>query len=219
MPNGDSMKYLAFVLLGAALAIDCPAVSCTSLSTDLCASRTGGSLQINSNGCPAGTQCSAALTYQWWFTLGGSLTYACQSTPSVVETAWSPRACKTQQSSRNFKSLNSLVLCSTDQDCVLQDGSYASGSCICALRSGATGTCQPDPSNSVFAGYWTDCGADNEITDKVTYDYWAHYMTNWVYLQSDLSCYNFLLEVADMAALKSEYDSAAMLAFTLILVL
>jgi len=213
------MKCLALLLLGLALAIDCPAVSCTSLSSELCASRAGNSLQINSNGCPAGTQCSAASTYQWWFTLGGSLTSACINTPPTSNTAWTARTCRNKQSSRNFKSLSPLVLCSTDQDCVLQDGSYASGSCICALRKGTKGTCQPDPSNDIFAGYWDDCGVNNEITEQATYNYWAHYMTNWVYLQSDLNCSSFLSEVAGMAVLKSEYDSAVVLALGLSLVL
>ena len=101
---------------------------------------------------------------------------------------------------------------------MLQDDTYAVGSCICALRSDATGTCTPDPSNDVFTGYWDDCDSNNEITDQVTYDYWAQYITYWAYLQTNLDCGSFLQELAQMTTLAGEYNSAAALALAIGLV-
>ena len=200
-------------LLAVAWGITCPPVTCASLGSGVCASRAVNALELNSNGCPPDSECQASLLFQWWFTVLGNQNYQCQSvTGSSIDTGdGSPITCRTKQTKKNFKSLNSVVDCVQDQDCVMEDGTYSDSSCLCTLRTTGKGLCQPDSSNDVFSGYWNACGSDNQITDMNEYRYWAYYMTNWVYLQTDVTCSSFMGEIATMQALQTAYNSGVWL--------
>ena len=102
-----------------------------------------------------------------------------------------------------------MVICGSDSDCVLEDGTISSGSCVCGLRKDGQAICSPDVSSDAFRGYWESCGNDNTITSGEEYNYWVYYMQMWVFLQTDLECVKRLYEMQKLTTLYDLYANSA----------
>lgn len=181
---------LASLLVGAYS--ECPLVQCAELQSGVCARGLDlATLQINSLGCPKGTSCLAQGVDSWWMGLtqpiGAVMPCLPANTTLLTEAQEYPYYyCGEREELKSFASKRSVIECDQDEDCVLEDGSYAR--CICGLRSDSTsGYCQPSFSSSVFDAFWSTC--ENGFTQDYAL---ALYQTQtwklFPYLQYSASC-------------------------------
>lgn len=220
------MAIVLFVSLLLGVQATCPTVTCASLMPNMCAQQLSASaLQLNADGCWDDYECYIG-DYVNWVALTEltTVTLSCvpetpTPEPSMDVYNW---PCLEREYNKEFASGEARVLCMQDSDCVTTDGSYESGACVCVPRSDAMGVCRPSPSNQdIFAEYWADCAryGTNSITDSAAYSYWAYALQNWVYAQSDLFCMGVFSELEIMEDLREEYQAAALLAATAVLLL
>lgn len=216
----------AIVLLILALAYgQCPTFTCSSaLETNVCANRVSNTAyQLNSNGCSSTYHCSISDLFAWVNQFSNAATatsplytqntYTCVADTPILSTnptTWNPATCYSRQSNRGFKNGQAVVTCRQDIDCQLADGSHTQ--CLCSFRTDGYGLCQPDISNDqVFAAYWDDCGYEGTLNEE-EYNYWVAYRDLFVFQQSPLTCTDIFVELNDLNALWTIYDSAEVLA-------
>ena len=178
----------------------CPLFGCAQLEENVCAHRANATnFVINEFGCSEKHICSAGYMMIWVRqTNSESLSHMCLPDPRVNglprPPANEPFACEERKSGKGFLAGGKVVVCQSDGDCQLQDGSFTQ--CQCAFRNDQLGICKPDLSNGdVFSGYWDDCGATNRISDFDRALYWWMMREMYVYLQTDLPCINNFMEM------------------------
>ena len=208
----------ALIVLGSASV--CPKYTCDSgLASNVCASYTNGQdFKLNSNGCQSGYYCSAIATSLWSILLSGvggtGTTYSCiADTTSTTTTSgtWTSMSCGTKLANKNFKNGQTVISCTSDNDCQLAD--LTTTDCGCIFKADGTGICEAHQSNDqVYAGYWNDCGTSNVITDEDTAAYWVFYILYWEFSQSTVSCMSIFMETQALSDLFDAYDGAAALA-------
>lgn len=206
----------------------CPKFVCSfSLGRNICANRlTSRSYQLNEDGCEEDYYCTAAGVYKWVdmsqpttsstgstsFPATSSTTYHCVPVPhdpSVeVASTWTGMTCVPRQVDRDFKNGETVVTCTSDNDCALRDGSYTT--CQCVFRPDGYGICKPDINNiQIFQGYWDECGSSMTITNEDQYNYWMQYLILYPVLMSAVNCIDIFKEVQDMQDLNSAVVLAA----------
>lgn len=205
--------FVLVTLLGLAAA-RCPAVSCASLSSNICVQQTGAyAYTVNSDGCDSGSACNMAayltLLETTDLTTTNSKSLSCYTLPTNTnEVDWKPVSCEAKLPAKVWSNGGTLLLCQDDSDCLMQDGTWTT--CACVPREDKNGVCVPHPSNTdLFARYWTDCGLNNVLAEEVAYTYWSFALTNWVYTQSDMSCRDIFYEVDQYDSLLGHYEAAA----------
>ena len=179
----------------------------------MCANRLpDNTYQINARGCGRDHYCTAAGTYIWVLEGTTTSTYHClrdfdlPSTSTTVE--WSTAVCPSKLIDRDFRNGQTVVICDSNTDCALRDGTYTQ--CQCVFRSDGHGVCTPDISNQyIFADYWNDCGSSNTISNQNEYNYWTQYFSLYTILQSGIGCLSTFKEVSDFQAFN--YNSAGVL--------
>lgn len=184
------MLQVLFLLVPAA-SLTCGSVTCAPLTGPICATRQPNGYQLNSLSCPTGLQCSVSEVLAWWASGQGGDSLACStgSAPANVTST----VCPQRQTSRSFKGGKSVLFCTKDTDCELEDGTFTV--CLCALRTDGQGVCQPDPSSALYWEYWDDCGDGLELSDSKEAAYWAQYMAVWAWTQTDNVCASNLTEL------------------------
>lgn len=164
---GVKVALCLSVLFSLAASISCPSFTCDTLDTNMCASKASdGSFKLNENGCETGFYCQGLLI-RWWATNevyeknttiscapGDFLSDANSTVPPTLT-----HTCLTPNPNKKFKNGKLVVSCSSDNDCLLVDGTNTT--CFCAFNSGSNGYCIPSLSNEEFLGpdYWRDCGS------------------------------------------------------------
>lgn len=194
----------------------CPIFGCDfSLSNEVCGTVSSvDNFLVNANGCESGYECSGIALTQWadTYVTGMATDYLCTKLPELgstdTEYVYTVQPCGTKQLNRNFKSQQSLVTCTLDTDCLLDDDTTTT--CECTLRLDGLGVCLPDISNEqVYANYWNDCGTTNTLETEDEYIYWTYYIAYWTFLQGDLPCMKTFTEWNAMEEAKDNYDGAA----------
>lgn len=188
--------------------LNCGTVICSDQVNEVnCAEReqdTG--YRLNAKTCPVGMQCSAAQVLAWWLAGQGNDVLPC-STGTTPVNLTSSVACPQRQSAKSFQGGKSLILCTQDSDCLLEDNTYTT--CLCAFRTDGKGVCQPDPSSYLYWEYWDECGDSLKLDDESKAAYWAQYMAVWAWTQTDNSCAYNLMELAQLEELYTEMVSGA----------
>lgn len=184
-------------------AIVCPVLSCGSLGTVACTKKVSPTqLMLNDQNCAEGTVCSLLSVYNWWWdeTTSSGSTHNC----AVANFTFVPPTCESQPERKSLLDSTPPKNCDSDEDCALEDGSYAS--CACSLRTGSTrGYCKPDPGDTLFSEFWQGCST---MTAKELV-YWGMYMQFYVYLQGDASCALTFEELSEFQTLHQEILEAA----------
>ena len=210
-------RAILLVALLGLVSARCPTVTCETLSENMCAQQTGpNAYSVNSDGCNSDSTCSmtaylAVLAITATST-GGTTTYnslSCQTSPSDSTSTLEckPVMCETKFEAKNWSNGGTLLLCQTDSDCLMQDGTWST--CVCVPREDKNGVCAPHHSNiDVFAGYWTNCGLNNVMAEEVSYNFWSYALNFWTYMQSDVSCNDIFYELAQYDSLYSDYEAA-----------
>lgn len=192
-----------WLLMGLATASRCPVYSCKSLANNTCAEFVSGqAYHLNLENCQSG-YCSAVAVNVWAQATGSlSSAFACaQTAPSLPP---SISTCPTKQLKKDFLSGASVLTCSSQADCVLED--YSQQPCSCGFRQDGAGVCEPHVSNSdIYGDFWTACGVKNQISDEAIGLYWAVYMQLWVYLQGTVSCSNVFTEMQKLSQLSIDH--------------
>lgn len=215
--------FVLVTLLGLASA-RCPAVSCESLSSNICVQQTGAyAYSVNKDGCESGSACNMAAYLALLGTTAlettSSTSLSCYTLPtSTTEVDWKPVNCETKLPAKVWSNGGTLLLCQDDSDCLMQDGTWTT--CACVPREDKNGVCVPHSSNTdIFAGYWANCGLNNVMAEEVAYAYWSFALSNWVYTQSDVSCSDIFYEVDQYDSLFGHYESAIVRAFAAVALL
>ena len=201
----------SLLLLALTEAAVCPVYSCSSeIPDDLCGTRIDyQTFQLNENGCSGSHECSVH-TFSAWTWSSESIAFSCAAVLDPFPKAgnWTAFMCPPVQENKGFKNYAQNLTCYSDEDCELQDGSYAE--CVCVYRNDGLGVCKPDPSDTVtFAGYWSECKANHGyIKDQKAYMYWTWYVQNWVWTQSNVECVSMFWEMDKLQYLQGEYESA-----------
>lgn len=206
------MLLVLGLLFLAVWALQCPEFNCTDLDDQVCALRSSAfQLFLNLDGCPLNRECRALSLFTWLNSGDSTSLFYCQDpTTTTTSTPFPGEAkCPSRLQGKNFKGGLTVVICGSDSDCVLEDGTVGSGSCVCSLRRDGQAICNPDISSDAFQGYWESCGNDNTITSEDEYNYWLYYMQVWAFLQTDLECIQRLYEMERLTTLYDLYANSA----------
>lgn len=194
----------------------CPGFICQSLTSGNCASlQTKTLVALNTESCPANTACQLSAIVPFLGMLESplpiSLPYpvACPAYTPPTSGSYTPENCEVKVANKNWKNGGSVALCTSDSDCVMQDGQMAL--CICSPRTDGKGLCQAHPSNTdVFAEYWALCEANNNKLPTVeAYNYWTLALKFLLIKDADMPCANVFFEAQQLPRLKTLYLCAA----------
>ena len=191
--------------------LQCPQISCVSLPLNICAQRNDPyKLSLEIDPCSADRECHIVSVFAWLNSGDTNNLYYCQKKPLIAQSASSytgTRYCLKREVNKDFKGGVTLVTCSLDSDCVLDDNTYDKNSCVCGVRGDGKGICNPNISSTAFQGLWDACGTDNTIKTEATYEYWMFYVQMWVYTQSTLECVKNMYEMQELTILHDHYSN------------
>lgn len=184
----------------------CRKYECVSLEVDICAKRAENSTLVNSIPCSDGKRCLVSSLQDLEFSKSSD-TLLCEEFEEYESYTWDDLyyECGKKKSRREFVSGKKLVLCSSEDDCILQDGTNTTCQC------GADGSkyCVPAWDSSTFNSYWTECGQGIKrdrlnywILFKEFYPLWA--------TSTDLNCIrDTIYEINMMVLNNKEVENAA----------
>ncbi len=196
----------------------CPTFTCNWLPDNVCANYTGGSaFQLNSrNACSSSQYCSAVSVALWALVVNASGLSSAVSPVSYCVTianttdSFQPSDCGQRFYGKEFKNNETLVLCESYQDCVLNDGTTTT--CMCVFRTDGLGVCEAHPSNEqLFGEYWDECEDDDMIRSEDAANYWLYYIAYWEYTQSTVDCLDLFFEINNITSLYDDYESGVAL--------
>ena len=193
----------------------CRRYECVSLEVDICAKRAENSTLVNSIPCSAGKRCLVGNLEKLEFSQTSD-TLLCEEFEEYESYTWDDLVyeCGEKKSKREFVSGKKLVVCSADDDCILDDGTNTTCQC------GADGSkyCVPAWDSSTFNSYWTECGQGIKrdrlnfwILFKEFYPLWA--------TSSDLNCIRGTIYEINMMVLNNEEIKNAAYLYSLKLIL
>lgn len=197
--------------------ITCQTYTCGSFGTDICATKSSdGAIKVNENWCETGSYCLGSTLLHWSSTYLYPTNTTIFCTPgsffNLINSSFSETftdTCLVLSSNKKFKSGNMIKSCSSDADCELVDGTYAT--CFCTFNSNSNGICFSYTNNEDWFGadYVRDCGPNNTITDRNTAVYWYLYRNAWLLSLGDLSCEDSMVEINFMQQLQDQITTGA----------
>lgn len=201
----------------------CPTVTCADLPPNMCARQVSDDkFLLNWNGCEDGYVCQLTDFMEWEsIALLQTLSYSCvpdTTSVNMTETGWVSTACRTREYRKDFPSRKATVLCDSDEDCLLEDGTFST--CVCVPRSDAKGVCQPHPSNQVvYSPYWTACSrfGTQSLASRAEYLYYEYSLNYAVYEMTDLLCVGHFEELKTKQTLWEEFNWASVCAVSALL--
>jgi hypothetical protein len=142
-------------LLTLTVAWKCKPFSCEVLPEGLCAVfRKEGDVLVNSEVCDVGMTCYLSKFRTLAERGDFDLEVYCQLLPdSLVDYDDTAFICPQRNSTQRLKSGTHPKVCTSDQDCSLEDGS--SSECDCGLNGRSY--CRPSQSTEVFDFFWKEC--------------------------------------------------------------
>ena len=189
-------RICIYLLLFPALSMLCPRFSCRTLPPSTCALKhSSADIYLSTDVCRLDYFCPAELIFTdwWWYGfLAVGSTFSClplsqhehmDLSDGEVYTEW---PCEEWEAGKNLAVGSHPKDCRSEDDCMLQDGSFSS--CSCGIRSSTiSGICSPHMSSEVFDPYWRAC-KNGLIEEKNLGFYYSVLQKVYVFAQTDLDC-------------------------------
>lgn len=176
------MFVVLSLLLSHASAADCPVVVCADIADNSCAEIVGTTVHLRSKHCDTTTYCNLTAVLQ----SSGNQVIPCLAF-NDSETIYDDndyRDCGKRIYGRNLASGRHPKVCSSENDCVLEDGTKSS--CQCGVNGFAY--CAPDLNSRLFNQYWSNCLANADTVYRNDYYYWTWYLQYYPLIVSAPSC-------------------------------
>lgn len=168
-----------------AVAMTCPVVVCEDLADNTCAQVSSDVIKLRSHHCMTTTYCNLTNVLN----VIGEQVVPCESfaDSEIIYDDNDYRDCGIRIPHRNLVLGTYPKICTSDNDCLLQDGTVTP--CKCGINGKAY--CVPDLSSNLLNQYWKKCESpypEKNVVYRNDYYYWMWFFEYYPLIVSAPSC-------------------------------